>query len=171
YHRTLDSRVGGALVAKKTRDGRTAACSNPLWSTLAAEELNLVDVAFFEEAERRFSHLSRDDDRIVASMLSLVDEMPATIDGLYDWVLRRTERYFGTMWTGAFVGLVAVSRDGWRESDLRSLMPQLAGETWDDLRFATLRRSLRAHTVHGGAQAHWRFAHEQMRRAVLNEIS
>src|SRR5207237_4521240 len=61
--------------------------------------------------------------------------------------------------------------DGWREADQRSLMPQLAGETWDDLRFATLRRSLRAHTVHGGAQAQWRFAHEQMRRAVLNEIS
>jgi len=89
-------------------------------------------------------------------------------------MLDRLEEAYGVGWTRGFANLIAVSRQGWRESDLRVLLPQAAQlaapdepeEAWNDLRFATLRRGFRAHLVERGAERQWDFFHAQMRLAV-----
>lgn len=165
YHRTLNPGVQKALLAKRRREG-TPAFGNPLWLEMATEELNLLGVEAFEEADARFADVASGGDRIIHLLLSIVDRMPGDVEGLYDWMLDGAEGRFGTAWTQAFTNAVALSRGGWRESDLRVLMPRLSGDAWDDLRFATLRRAFRAHVLQRGAQAQWDFAHAQTRKAV-----
>lgn len=165
HHRTLNPGVQRALLAKLRRDGAPA-FGNPLWLEMAAEELNMLGVEAFEEADTRFGHVADGGDRIIHFLRHLVEGMPGDAGELYNWMLDGADRRFGARWTRAFTNAVAVSRAGWREADLRVLMPRLSGEPWDDLRFATLRRAFRAHVVQRGAQAQWDFAHAQARTAV-----
>lgn len=168
YHRTINQEVLDAILEKR-RDPSSLALSNPLWLELATEALNLLQAEAYGEADERFAELSGDQ-RIVRLLLSVVETLPADVEGLYMWTLDDAKRRLGGRWTRAFVDVIAVSRAGWRESDLARLMPILCGETWDPLRFATLRRWLRAHVTQRGAYAQWNFAHAQLQRAVLDRL-
>ena len=163
YHRTINPRVVQALLARRREDGRPAA-GNPLWLELAVEALNLLDADAFARMDREFG--GRPEERLHRLLLATVEQLPTEVAELYGWLLRRAERLHGERWARAFVNLIGVSRAGWRESDLRALMPQQSGEAWDDLKFAALRRTFRAHVVRRGAQAQWDFSHAQMREAV-----
>lgn len=163
YHRTLNARVEMALLEKK-RDPETPAFGNPLWLELATEELNLLGAEAFERAD------ASGGEGIINLLVSVVEQMPAAIEGLYGWMLDRVEQNFGQAWTRAFTNAIAASRFGWRESDLEKLMPVLSGEPWDPLRFATLRRAFRAHIVQRGANVQWDFAHAQMRKAIAPRL-
>src|SRR5262249_54775511 len=93
--------------------------------------------------------------------------------------------------TQAFLGAVAVSRGGWRESDFRSLLPKLgrppqneprhgiwarlfgsspprsiSEEPWSELQVASLRRIFRGQIRKRGTLGQWDFNHAQMRVAV-----
>jgi len=87
YHREVNSPVLG-LLTQKTLGSSSQAAGNPLWLTLASEQLNLLDADDFSRAEQEFSGSP-------------------------------TERL------KAFLAAVAVSRHGWRESDLQVLIPRL----------------------------------------------
>ena len=163
YHRGLHAQVLDVLRAKKRTDGQAAA-GNPLWLELAVEELNLLDADDFARAEREFT--GSPEQRLHQLLLAVAQEMPPEVEAMYGWMLDRAEQIFGKEWAQAFVNLIAVSRAGWRESDLRALMPTVSGEGWEDLKFAALRRTFRAHVVQRGAQAQWDFSHAQMRLAV-----
>ena len=163
YHRTINPRVVQALLARRREDGRPAA-GNPLWLELAVEALNLLDADDFARMDREFG--GRPEERLHRLLLATVEQLPSDVAELYGWLLRRAERLHGERWARAFVNVIGVSRAGWRESDLRALMPQQSGEAWDDLKFAALRRTFRAHVVRRGAQAQWDFSHAQMREAV-----
>jgi tetratricopeptide (TPR) repeat protein len=165
YHRAMNPDVQNALLAKTRRSGAPA-FGNPLWLEMATEELNLLGAEAFEEADARFADVESGGDRIIRLLRLVVERMPGDVEDLYDWMLGGAERRFGAAWTQAFTSAVAVSRAGWREADLRVLIPRLSGEAWDDLRFATLRRAFRAHVLQRGAQAQWDFAHAQARKAV-----
>jgi tetratricopeptide (TPR) repeat protein len=169
YHRTLNTRVETSLLRKRTPGGAPA-LGNPLWLEIATEELNLLDAQAFDRAEADPS-IGSGGDAVVGLLLSTVEQMPGDVEGLYGFMLNRTERQFGPAWTRAFVEAIGVSRSGWRESDLEALMPRLSGDAWDPLRFATLRRALRAHVVQRGAHAQWDFAHAQMRKAVAMRMA
>jgi tetratricopeptide (TPR) repeat protein len=160
YHRTLNRTVEARLLDKRRDDG-TPAYGNPLWLELAAEALNLLGGDVFDRVDAAAGA-----EGVVQLLEQEVQRMPPDIAGLYRWMLDSAERNFGEAWTRAFVDAIAVSRSGWRESDLEALMPVLSGEAWDPLRFATLRRGLRAHVVQRGPHAQWDFAHAQMREAV-----
>ena len=75
-----------------------------------------------------------------------------------------TELVVGEPLARAFVNLLALGRSGWRESDLRVLLPQLSGVDWDPLQFARLRRTFRAHLVERGSETQWDFFHRQTRK-------
>ena len=164
YHRTLHPEVLAALLAKRRADGQPAA-SNPLWLTMAVEELNLLDADDLARAEREFS--GSPEDRLHQLLLDIAQRLPAEIEDLYAWLLERSEELWGTAWSRAFANLIAVSRGGWRESDFEVLLPRLTNEAWDPLRFVGLRRSFRAHLMQTGAQGQWDFFHLQARAAVL----
>lgn len=90
-------------------------------------------------------------------------------------MLERSEELLGEPWARVCADLVALARAGWREADLRELVPATleivtpgaTKEPWEDLRFARLRRSFLGHLIQRGPQQQWDFAHAQMREAVL----
>ncbi len=152
------------LAGKRLPDG-TSAAGNPLWLTLAVEELNLLDEDDFERADREFPDLPGDE-RLHQLLLSVIEALPADVEGLYGWLLARTEEIWGEAWARGFADLLALSRGGWRETDLQVLLPAVSGEAWNPARLAGLRRSFRGQLVRRGAQGQWDFAHSQTRLAI-----
>ncbi len=174
YHRQVNPDVVRILNEKKRPDGAPAA-ANPLWLTLALEQLNLLDADDFARAEREFTGSPAE--RLRALLLDTARRLPSTVAELYGWLLDQTERTYGEPQARAFAALVAVSRFGWRESDLLPLVPRAAellfpdavtqtAATFDDLRLAVLRRGFRAHLGRRGAAGQLDFLHAQMRQAV-----
>ncbi|HUV04759.1 MAG TPA: tetratricopeptide repeat protein [Armatimonadota bacterium] len=164
YHKTPNPEVLNVLVSKKLPDG-TLTAGIPLWLELAVEELLLLDADDFARADREFT--GTPEQRLHALLLDTAEKLPPDVETLYDNMLERTEQLYGQKWARGFANLIAVSRSGWRESDMEALLTRLTDETWDPLRFGALRRSFRAHLVQRGAQGQWDFFHAQTRAAVL----
>jgi tetratricopeptide (TPR) repeat protein len=177
YHREFEVAVLDALIAKnaETDPGETGpretcpAWGNPLWLVLAVEELNLLDADDFTRADR--GHVGAPAERLRALLLDTVVNFPTDIRHLYRLMFERAADLFGAVVVGSFLGLIAVSRAGWRESDFRILLPRLSGESWDELHFATLRRLFRGQLRLRGVFACWDFNHVQMRVAVRSYVA
>jgi hypothetical protein len=162
YHRTFEAEVIEALLAKMGR--ALPAWENPLWLVLAVEELNLLDADDFGRVVREY--MGAPSERLRDFMIDQVMDLPSDIPGLYDHTFKRAEELFGTGFTCGFLGLIAVGRAGWRESDFRILLPRASGEEWDELQFAQLRRFFRGQMRRRGALNRLDFNHAQMRTAV-----
>lgn len=157
YHRTLEPEVLNALLQKQSTEG--PAWGNALWLVLALEELHLVDG---DDLARARHYDGGPAEQIRALMLDLVAAMPGAIPDLYRASFDRAERLFDPFLTRAFIGLLVIGRAGWRESDFRALLPQLSGESWDELRFASMRRIFRGQLRQRGSAGQWTYAHDQM---------
>lgn len=166
YHREFEPQVFDTLLAKSGPNG--PAWGNPLWLVLAVEELNLLDADDFARA-RHYEGAAAE--QLRALMLDHVASFPGDIIGLYRHTFDRVEGLFGVQLTLGFLGLIAVSRFGWRESDFRLVLPRVSGELWDPLRFAQLRRLFRGQMRLRGALAQWDFNHAQMRTAVRTRLA
>lgn len=166
HHRDVNPRVLDALLDKKLPDD-TPAHGNPLWLALALQEMNLLEADDFERAEREYAHLTPVE-RMEALQLSDADKLPPDIPGAYGELVARAERVCGAGPTRAFANLIAISRSGWRESDLRNrLMESVSGEPWDEVVFAGIRRTFGMHVVQRGAHAQWDFFHVSLRATIL----
>jgi len=171
YRRTLNPEVLRILTTNLLPDG-TRAAGNPLWLTLAIQQLNLLDEDDFARADQEFT--GTPEQRLHQMVLDVAGHMPPDVVGLYGWLLQQTEKVYGTPFARAFADLVALSRFGWRESDLRSLVPTVARilypdrrlDVWDDLKLAALRRGFRSHIARRGLAEQWDFFHLQMRQAI-----
>ena len=125
YHRGFEPEVIEALLAKTGE--RHFAFANPLWLVLAVEELNLLDEDDFTRAQRSYTGLPAQ--RLRALMLDLIADLPADIPGLYRTTFDRAAALFGAGYSAAFLGLIAVGRGGWRESDFRAAAHDLDRRT------------------------------------------
>ncbi|MCP4994023.1 MAG: ATP-binding protein, partial [Gammaproteobacteria bacterium] len=163
YHRKLNPEVLELLLEKQTRDNQPS-YGNPLWLNMAVEEINLLDADDFARAEQQFTGSA--EEKLHLLIVSTAKEMPSSVTRLYGWMLDRAEDLFGEGWVQAFVNLITVSRNGWREKDFEVLIPVLTDKPWDNLTFAALRRTFRSHITQKGAEAQWDFTHAQMRIAV-----
>jgi tetratricopeptide (TPR) repeat protein len=163
--RDLNPAVLAALTARRLPDGAPAT-GNPLWLGLALDELSLLDGDDFARLRGPEFEGLPEDLRVQKLLCDIVGRMPPTVEGLYGWLLIRAGEASGPVLARTFVALLAVSRAGWREVDLRALLPAVMGEPWNDLRFAILRRALRAHLLERGVSGQLDFRHEQMRRSV-----
>lgn len=166
YHRTLEPEVVDALMAKASNAGGGA--SSPLWLVVAVEDLNLIDGDDLARVER--DYVGPPAERMRALMIALVAALPPDVPALYDETFGRVAKRFGAA-ADAFVGLIGVSRAGWREGDFRALMPQITSEPWDELRFAQLRRFCRGQMRQRREAGQWDFRHDQMRRATLARLA
>ena len=172
YHRQMNPSVLRVLKEKRLPDGGFAA-GNPLWLTLALEQINLLDADDFARAERDFADRPAHE-RVTALLIDTAQRMPPTVAELYDLLLAQSERLFGLAAARAFASVIAVSRFGWRETDLLPLIPAAARvqcpdspvPTLDDLSLAALRRSFRAHLARRGSLGQLDFFHVQMREAI-----
>lgn len=167
YHHDVNPQALRTLLAKRLPDDRPAH-ANPLWLQLAVEELNLLEADDFEEAERLFAHLPGPE-RMQALLARMAESLPADVPRVYGGFADRAEKHFGRQWTQSVVNAIAVSRAGWREDDLRAMVPSVSGLEWDDLTFAGLRRALGSHLVRRGVHAQWDFFHAQLRQTVVAE--
>jgi hypothetical protein len=161
--------VRTALTRKSDSAGRRAG-GNALWLRLALDLLNqLGGETFARQQTSPYRDLSPEA-RLNLLLSSVVDEMPGDVDQLCGWLLERAETAAGHFGKSddarLFTSLIAVSRSGLRERDLKALLLSLSGEQWSDLRLAVLRRTFRTHLVERGDLAQWDFFHAQMRSAV-----
>ncbi|MFM7515129.1 MAG: AAA family ATPase, partial [Cyanobium sp.] len=163
YHRQVNPEVMQVLAGKRLADG-SAAAGNPLWLTLALEQINLLDADDFARAERDYDHISDGGERLRALLVDIARRMPAEVPALYGWLLEQTEKTYGAERARAFAVLIALSRNGWRERDLFALMQHLPGTS--ELALASLRRGFRAHVAWRGSAGQLDFFHNQMREAV-----
>ena len=171
YHRELHPDVLRVLTDKVLPDG-TPAYGNPLWLTLALEQLNLLDADDFARAERDF--IGSPTEQMHALLLDTAQRMPPDMEGLYGWLLVQNEKVFGKTHARVFVAAFALSRFGWRETDLLEIIPRLAPllvpnepvPPLDELSLAALRRGFRSHLIRRGALGQLDFCHAQMRRFV-----
>ncbi len=162
YRKTLPPAALEALIARRRPDGELAA-GHPLWLSLAIDDLLLLDEDDFARAA---SFAGTPEQRLQALLVDEAERMPDDIAGLYGALFDRAEAVHGVTLTRAFVELLATSRHGLRETDLAALIPGRTGVAWDPLRFANLRRGLRAHVVARGEPLRWDFFHAQAREAV-----
>ena len=167
YHRKFEPPVIDALLAKK--HAGVPAWGNPLWLVLAIEELNLLDADDFARMQREYTGAPAE--RLRNLMLDIVGVMPADISLLYRATFDRAAELLGAAVAPAFIGLIAVSRAGWRESDFRQLLPRVSGEPWDEPRFAALRRLFRGQIRQRRDLAQWDFNHAQMRAAARSRLA
>jgi tetratricopeptide (TPR) repeat protein len=173
YHRQVNPEVLRALEGKKLPDGSSAA-GNPLWLTLALEQLNLLDADDFARADREFT--GGPAERLHALLVDTATRMPSDVPELYGWLLEQTEKTFGMPHARAFAVLIALSRIGWRESDMMKLVPviakllfpQAAIPALDELKLAAIRRGFRAHLTRRGGQIC--FFHNQILEAVRTPL-
>ena len=165
YHRQVNPEVLEALAGKRLADG-SAAAGNPLWLTLALEQINLLDADDFARAEHDYDHISDGGERLRALLVDIARRMPPEVPALYGWLLEQTEKTYGAERARTFAVLIALSRNGWRERDLFALMQHLPGTS--ELALASLRRGFRAHVARRGTAGQLDFFHNQMREAVRN---
>jgi tetratricopeptide (TPR) repeat protein len=164
YHRTLNKEILAELLNKEKDDGLPAVAS-PLWLTMAVEEINLIDMDAFSLAERKYTGTS--EQKLHKLLLDTVLDMPPDVENLYQWIFTRIEKTYGRPLVENCLSLIAISRKGWRESDLQAVVPRITGSQWDELSFSGLKRSLRAHLIYLGNYHQLNFAHSQMKNAVM----
>ena len=122
HHREINPKVLHVLL-EKTSPGGEPASGNPLWLTLALEQLNLLDEDDFRRAE---GLTGPPEARLLGLMLDEAERMPADVPGLYQWLFDWAAENFGKTRLRTFLAALALSRHGWRESDLLALMPRLS---------------------------------------------
>jgi tetratricopeptide (TPR) repeat protein len=162
YHRTFEPNVVNALLEK--RSSTNFAWVSPLWLVLSVEELNLLDEEDFALVQKVYS--GKPAERIRAMMLDRIQEFSADIGGMCVGIFEKADKVFGATIARAFLALIAIGRSGWRESDLRIMLPAASGQPWDELVFAQLRRLFRGQIRRRGALDLWDFDHAQMRVAA-----
>ncbi|MCK9603413.1 MAG: tetratricopeptide repeat protein [Candidatus Omnitrophica bacterium] len=182
YHRQPSNDVLRELFSLRLPDGTTAA-GNPLWLNIALDLINQFDIDDFSDVEVAAG--GSPDEKLRAMILERARTLPPDVAGLYGRLLARVEKVASIAETRAFAALIALSRHGWREEDLKHLLPKAAdlfdasvaqsasraSHSWDALRFAILRRSFHAHLVKRGELEQWDFAHTTLRQAILSRLT
>jgi tetratricopeptide (TPR) repeat protein len=163
FHKTLSPTVQAALLDKRRPD-RKRATGNPLWLTLAVNELIVLDE---DDFARLPSFSGTPEERLVKLMLHVIGTIPADVPGAYGYIYDRLERTYGGPFVRSLLGVLAVARFGLREKDLQALVPVIGGNPWPPRSFAAVRRALRTHLCERGGNGQWAFTHQQARSAAL----
>ena len=87
YHRTLNIEVERILLDKQQADCSPASAS-PLWVTLAAEEMHLLDADDFARTGQFEGGPER---QLVAMLKDVAMRIPPAVADLYPWVLDRAD--------------------------------------------------------------------------------
>ncbi|HNX29375.1 MAG TPA: tetratricopeptide repeat protein [Syntrophomonadaceae bacterium] len=165
YHKTLNSQVEKIILSHKHND--QPSYGNPLWIQLAINEILTLD-------EDDYARLEKDElqgtaeARLLSMLLDTAQKLPPDVPGLYQSLTEKLENLFGASQVKSLLSLIAVSRMGLRESDLKQLVPVMTGEAWQDLTFARIRNYLGSHLVQRGTENLWNFFHQQAKISVMN---
>lgn len=163
YRKKLHHDIIDAVMAKENAIGKMRPASQPLWLKLVIDELLFLDADDFKRLEE---FEGTEEQKLHQLLLQTVNEISPDIAGVYDRLLKRTEEVFGIEWTKYVASMLAVSKNGLREKDLKGLVELHSKFEWTDLQFAGFRRYLRSHIKQVGLLSQWDFVHEQAREAI-----
>lgn len=172
-HRELPESVLEAVLSKSNNGNPAAA--HPLWLETAVGELNLLDAADFTRAEQ---FEGSTEERLRQLSLDVIRRMPASAEDLFDWIVERTSRAYGSAWVTSFTAALMTGDTGWRESDLRQLIPAIAAVvgvapadgTWSDLKSAALRRALGSFITERTPARYSTFAHAKAKQRTAARL-
>lgn len=124
WHVPWSNEVWRTLREKKNPSGFSAT-SNPLWTTLACSQLTMLDSDDFVRAQVSFPSEHTMESKLAKLRSNIAESMPPEVTGLYRWLFRHAEKIHGRTHVRSFICAIAVSRHGWRESDLQVIIPLL----------------------------------------------
>ncbi len=115
--------------------------------------------------------------------LEIASSLPPTAQTMYGRMLRRATDVAATIlreqqptigdqaaheWLQCLAETIAIGRNGWREGDLRRVVPEITGIPWSELLFSSVRRAYRGHLIQRGPSGQWDFYHRELRKAVAD---
>lgn len=125
-HKEVSSRVIDAILQRQASD-------NPLYLSLLMRRL----VMFNNEDFSEIASLGNDMDAITSHMLSIVESCPAELDTLCRHISEEAGRRINRELSDRVLGLIAASRFGLRESDMRDIFEH-GSYGWNQLDFSRL---------------------------------
>src|SRR6185312_10336029 len=163
YHRELSPQILSSLLANRLPD-ETPSYGNPLWLTLATEQLNLIR----SDDYLRASSLPEPDaeKRLITMLAAMAADFPSDVNGICAHLLAYLEGVYGRSRVSAFASILALGRPGWRERDLYGLLPRVENSAWTNLDVARIRRAFRGQLIFRGNQGLLAFFHREMYIAV-----
>ena len=116
----LSPSLAQLLVSRAGVDGNRCS-SNPLWLTLAAEELNLIDASEYLLTDQRYPHLTSEE-RVSAMLKDTVLGLSDDVHGLYARKFEKLEELLGQALVRIAIGGVALSDVGLAERDIIAVL-------------------------------------------------
>ncbi|MFC2107282.1 DUF4062 domain-containing protein [Bacteroidota bacterium] len=164
YHRGLSNELIDALLRKTNNDEKPLS-SNPLWLTLATEQINLVRLEDFLKAKE--SDNSDPEKAIIAMLEDIIDEFPTNIEEMYNYILNYLEAVYGQEKISLFSSLLALSRQGWRHSEIKTIS-LIAGAAFNDLDISRLLLAFRGNIASVTEDSRMFFISDELKTTIRN---
>ena len=168
YHRVLPREIIEMLLAKNGPEGNRCS-SNPLWLTLATEELNLIEASEYLQTDQRYPHLSPEE-RVSAMLRDTVMGLADDVRGLYARKFEKLEEVLDQALVRTAIGGVALSDVGLAEHDILSVVQTNIDSGISSLDIVNIRLLLHGDLTQGRF-GHWRFEHALARDAFLARLA
>jgi tetratricopeptide (TPR) repeat protein len=163
YRRELTPQILSALLSNRPTGGPPS-YGNPLWLSLATEQLNLVRSDDYLRAAR--AKVADAEKRLTAMLSEMAASFPPEVTSLCQHMLAYLEDIYGTSRVSAFSSVLALRRHGWRDLDLRAILPAVNNFAWAELDIARMRRAFRGQLRYRFNEAYLAFIHREMGRAA-----
>ena len=154
------------ILQKQTLEG-TQAAQNPLYLSLITQDLAMMDRGELEMVQQGMQQGFSHSEALARFMRQRIDETPGDPGGAYLAILSRLEKLMGRDFLRGVCGMIALSRNGLRESDMDGAFKEL-GMEFNPADFSWLRQMLRGHFAQGDLQQ-WDFSHQSLRRALKQD--
>lgn len=162
YHRDLSTELLDAIIARTDQEGLRL-YSNPLWLTLATEQINLVRYEDFLNSRK--SNASNPEEALVIMLKNVIDHFPNGHKSMYNYILNHFEKVFGKTIIKMFSAILALAREGWRFSDLKAILFE-GGLTLTDLDVSRVILAYRGHVNSISDDGRIFFMSQEFRNAI-----
>jgi len=163
HHKQISSEVAKHILERTPET--VQATQNPLYLSLIVQDLVNMDRYEFNAVEQYKKEKGLSHGKALAEfMKERINEMPKDPEGMYLAILGRLEKLIEPDFIRGVCGMIAVSRNGLRESDLKGAFKELKMD-FNPADFSWLRQMLRGHISQGDAQQ-WNYSHQSLRLAL-----
>ncbi|MCL2064685.1 MAG: DUF4062 domain-containing protein [Candidatus Cloacimonetes bacterium] len=165
-HKQISSTVVDYILKKKIPEDKQAA-QNPLYLSLIVQNLAMLDRYEINTIQNYIEKGMTQPEALAKFMCQRIEETPGDPEGAYLSILERLEKLIGSEFIRCVCGMIAISRSGLRESDLKGAFNEL-GLIFNPADFSWLRQMMRGHFSQGD-MIQWDFSHQSLRRALKND--
>jgi TPR repeat protein len=124
HHKQISSTVVEHILRKQTPYGAQSA-QNPLYLSLITQDLVMMDRYELETVQKYMEDGISQPEALAKFMRERIDKTPGDPEGAYLAILSRMEKLIGQDFVREVCGMIAISRSGLRESDLKGAFIEL----------------------------------------------